>query len=185
MLKSISNKASLNTILLIVFSLAISFSAYSQNFLSENLLKKGSTAPNFNLKTSNGKQIKLSDYKGKTLILDFWYVGCKPCVKAYLDIKSLENELGKDKFVILGMNPISRKNKIKRYIKKGKYNDIAIICSDSIKNQYKIRAYPTIYIINKQGKIAFATAGYSSIFKSDIKRIILGESKKNSFRKFL
>ena len=174
-------------LLLNLFLLFYQNTVFSQNYFEKCLLQKDSIAPNFDLITTSGDSVHLSDYKGKIVVLDFWYVGCKPCVKAYNDIKAIENELGKNNFVILGMNPITRKNKIIRYIKKGKYADKTIICSKSIKNQYRIKAYPTIYVINKQGKIAIATAGYYSDLKSKIKKVIIDESKnkKGSMRKFL
>ena len=162
--------------MLILFELTITESVYSQNFLSKTLLQKGVVAPEFNLKTSAGDSIELSDYKGKIVILDFWYVGCRPCVKAYQDIKALEEELSKDKFVVIGMNPITRKNKINRYIRKGKYADKVVLCSKEIITAYQVSAYPTIYIINKNGNIAFSTAGYSVNFKDQIKKAILKES---------
>jgi len=158
---------------------------YSQNYFEKSLLKKDSIAPSFNLLTTSGDSIHLSDYKGKVVILDFWYVGCNPCVKAYKDIKTLEEKLGKDKFVVIGMNPITRRKKIVRYIKKGKYNDLVAVCSKTIKEQYKVKAYPTIYVINKQGKIALATAGYYSELKIKIEKAVIEESKKGSVRKFL
>jgi peroxiredoxin len=171
-----------------VFLIFILFSVnilYSQNYLEKNLLKKDNIAPVFSLLTASGDSINLSDYKGKVVILDFWYVGCSPCVKAYRDIKALEEKLGKDKFVIIGMNPVTRKNKILRYIKKGKYNDTVAICSKTIRDQYKVKAYPTIYVISKQGKIALATAGYYNELKSKIEKVVKEESKKGGVKIFL
>lgn len=161
------------------------FSSYSQNYFENSLLHKDSIAPNFNLVSTSGDSIHLSDYKGKIIILDFWYVGCRPCIKAYNDLKALEKELGKEQFVIIGMNPVTRKRKIKRYIKKGKYSDIVTICSKEIKNQYRVKAYPTIYVIDKQGKIALATAGYYDNLKNKLKNTIIEKSIKDGVRKFL
>jgi len=158
---------------------------YSQNYLETNLLQKDSIAPNFSLITAFGDSIHLSDYKGKIVILDFWYVGCSPCVKAYREIKTLEEKLGKNKFVVIGMNPVTRKNKIVRYIKKGKYNDMVAICSKTIRDRYKVKAYPTIYVIDKQGKIALATAGYYDDLKIKIEECVIEESEKSGVRKFL
>ena len=158
---------------------------YSQNYLETNLLQKDGIAPNFSLITASGDSIRLSDYKGKIVILDFWYVGCSPCVKAYRDIKTLEEKLGKNKFIIIGMNPITRERKINRYIKKGEYSDIVTICSKKIKNQYQVKSYPTIYVIDKQGKIALATAGYYDDLKIKIEECVIEESERSGVRKFL
>jgi len=166
---------------LLIFTVNI---AFSQNYFEASLLQKDSIAPDFELITLDGDSIHLSDYKGKVVILDFWYVGCRPCLKAYMDIKALEEELGANKFVVLGMNPVTRIKKIKRYIKKGKYDDMVVICSKEVKNNYKIKAYPTIYVIDKQGKIVLATAGYYSNLKENLRKVILEESNKGGVRKF-
>lgn len=157
--------------------------ALCQNYISKGLVEVGAEAPDFSLISTTGDSIHLSDYVGKIVILDFWYVGCRPCIKAYWDIDSLKLELGAENFVVIGMNPINRKNKINRFKKKYNYKDITAVCrKTSIKNDYRISAYPTIYIIDKQGKIAFASAGYYDELKNKM-RDILKQNIPN--RKFL
>ncbi len=135
-------------------------------FMSKDLLEIGSVAPDFQLYSADNELIKLSDFQGKVVLLDFWYVGCKPCIKAYKDIDSLKQVLGKNQFEILGMNPINRKAQINRYIQKYQYNERTVLCSEEIEQAYKIRAYPCVYLIDKQGKIVFASAGYYQDFAS-------------------
>jgi peroxiredoxin len=162
-------------------------SSNAQNYISQGLLKVGTAAPNFKLISSNGDSVNLSDYKGEFVLLDFWYVGCKPCIKAYWDIDSLKQELGNKRFVVLGMNAINRSNKINRFKDKYNYKDEVAICrKTSIIDDYKISAYPTIYIVNKEGKIVFASAGYYSDLKKKIREVIIDKSNNNTpRRKFL
>ena len=80
------------------------------------------------------------------------------------------------------MNPINRKNKINKFKRKHNYKDITTICrKTSIKNDYKISAYPTIYIIDQQGKIAFASAGYYSELKSKMRDVLKQKIPKRRF----
>ncbi len=167
-----------NIILIMVLLLSFNSNppSISQDFMSNNMLEKGTIAPKFELLNSDNASIKLSDYKGKVVLLDFWYVGCKPCIKVYADIQNIQKELGKENFVVLGMNPFNRKSQINRYKKKYNYSDMALICTDKVKDAYKVRAYPSIYLIDKDGKIAFASAGYYAEFreklKAEIKKIM-------------
>ena len=151
----------------------ISIESYAQSYLSKGLLKVDTKAPSFELISSNGDSIRLSDYRGKMVLLDFWYVGCKPCIKAFWDIDSLKQELGKNSFVVIGMNPINRKGKINKFKNKYKYTDKVAVCrKTSIVEDYKISAYPTIYIIDREGNIAFASAGYYKDLKKKIRGIL-------------
>jgi peroxiredoxin len=171
---------------LFLFINLISIKTTAQNYISEGLLKVGTKAPSFELISSNGDNIKLSDYRTKIVLLDFWYVGCKPCIKAFWDIDSLKQELGENSFVVVGMNPINRKGKINKFKDKYKYNDKVVVCrKTSIVEDYNINVYPTIYIIDREGKIAFASAGYYKDLKKKIREVIIDKSNNTSRRKFL
>ncbi|WP_290368979.1 redoxin domain-containing protein, partial [Peribacillus frigoritolerans] len=50
-------------------------------------LKIGAKAPNFSLKTLDGKQVELSDYEGKKVMLNFWATWCPPCKKEMPDME--------------------------------------------------------------------------------------------------
>ncbi len=151
---------------------------YQQNkhdFISSNLLKNGTPAPYFEGESIDGRTISFSDYRGKIVLLDWWYVGCKPCIKSMRDIQLIQDKLGKDAFVILGMNPISKARAIKRFIRKYNYNHTVLMPESKIKDAYKIRAYPSIYIIGKNGRIIYAKAGYSPDFAPEMEQIIVKE----------
>src|SRR6266446_6959288 len=69
-------------------------------------LQAGSTAPNFTLTTPGGKRISLSDYRGKHVMLNFWYATCPGCLTEIPRIQKFyatQHTAGKDA-VILGMN---------------------------------------------------------------------------------
>lgn len=142
------------------------------DFISANLLKVGTPAPYFEGINIDGETIKFFDYKGKLILLDWWYVGCKPCIKSMNDIQKIHDELGQDSFTIIGMNPISRRSAIKRFERKHNYNHEVLIPNSNIKDAYKIRAYPTLYLIGRDGKILFARAGYSAEFTTELKQLI-------------
>ena len=60
------------------------------------------TFTNTILKLNNNKAVKISDFKGKVMLLDFWYLSCYPCLKAIPDLIKLQKEF-KDDLVIIGM----------------------------------------------------------------------------------
>ncbi len=70
-----------------------------------NRLKRiGKTAPEIEGKDVEGKTIRLSDMKGKVVLVDFWATWCPPCLEAFPELKALHAKYQKDGFEILGVN---------------------------------------------------------------------------------
>ena len=118
-----------------------------------NLLKK------VELSDLNGSPIDLSDYKGKTVFLNFWATWCKPCIREMPSIESalniLENE--DDEFVFLAASD-EELEKIKKFAKKRpfKFKYVKL----NIAFEYlDILVVPTTYIINPKGKLIIVEEG--------------------------
>jgi peroxiredoxin len=125
-----------------------------------NALANGSTqigmAPvNFTAKTCAGNTVNFpSDFKGKYVLLDFWFIGCKPCVEEirnhYIDIY---RKYGGKNFEIIGIAD-NLPQELDNFIKKQGINWIIIPDEQSaIQIKYNITHYPTLYLINPEGKI--------------------------------
>ncbi len=174
-----SNRHQLQLLILMFITFAINSSlggeAITQevrpNFISANLLKAGTKAPLFTLRSSTKLTISLNKYKGKVILLDWWYIGCSPCIKAHKDLMLLKQQYG-DSLVILGMNPINRHGQINRFKRKHNYTDTVLMATKEVKKAYKIRAFPTIYLINKEGYISYSTAGYYQNLRGELQSAI-------------
>ena len=117
----------------------------------------GADAYDFEQNDVNGKPVKLSDFKGKYVLIDFWASWCKPCrqenpnvVKAY--------QAYKDKnFEILGVSLDSDKNNWLKAIKDDGLTWTNVSDLKGWKNEvgelYAIKAVPTNYLISPEGKI--------------------------------
>jgi len=161
---------------LIIWSLAIvamltaAYVIYTKNNKSEALQSKGSIsagnpsqtsgsntviAPDFKLKDLDGKDVKLSDYKGKVVILNFWAVWCKYCIEEMPDLNALNKELLKDnEAVILAVNVQEPIDKVKNYLKTNNIDLKVLLDSDgSISQTYGVEGYPTTFVINKDGSL--------------------------------
>ena len=141
--------------------------------LNRNMLKPGDNAPDFTLKDSDGKTINLSDYQGKLVLLDFWYAACKPCIKASFHLEALQKKYANRGLVVLGMNTMDKADKIRRHNKKHKVTYNSVLCPRSIKEIYKIRSYPSFYLIDQNGVIVFSTSGYYAGLEKDLELAIL------------
>lgn len=146
----------------------------------EKLLAKGLKAPAFSgTDFATGKKIKLADYKNKIVLLDFWYMDCPWCIKAMPLIEKVRDEYDKRGLVVLGINSFdtsqTQKQQLPQFIQINKNTYPTILTSHSTDKLYNVNGYPTFYLIDKKGKIAYSQRGYcdkmDSIFGAEINKI--------------
>ncbi|MBL3640877.1 MULTISPECIES: TlpA disulfide reductase family protein [Bacillaceae] len=118
-------------------------------------LKIGAKAPDFSLKTLDGKQVELSDYEGKKVMLNFWATWCPPCKKEMPDMEKYTQQAGDD-VVVLAVN-IDPENDVQAFVEDNGITFTIPLDSQSAKNpvneRYKILSIPTTYFIDKKGII--------------------------------
>ncbi len=145
----------------IIFTLVISITAFSNNKI----------APNFNLTDLNGKQVKLSDYKGKVVFLNFWATWCPPCKREIPDFIELQKKYSNQGFTFIGI-ALDDYQSVVRFAKDHKINYPVVIGDENLVKQYgNIRGIPTSFLISKDGKIVQRYEGYRTkeVFEKDIK----------------
>jgi cytochrome c biogenesis protein CcmG/thiol:disulfide interchange protein DsbE len=121
----------------------------------------------FSLPTTDGKVIKLSDYKGKIVLIDFWATWCGPCKRGIPDLIALKKKYGNKGFEVIGISlDTDTKEEVVPFIKKYGINYPVAYGNQSVYQQYGgIRAIPTSFIIDKQGKII---ANYEGLVTQDV-----------------
>lgn len=115
----------------------------------------------FTLYDQYGKEHKLSDYKGKTVFLNFWATWCPPCKEEMPYIEELYKEYNKNnsEVVILGvaspnLGKEGSKEHITEFLKEEGYTFPVVMDNDgSLVYQYGINAFPSTFIIDKEGYV--------------------------------
>jgi peroxiredoxin len=125
---------------------------YQKN-LTANRLKPGTKAPEFEVETLDGKNIKLSDFKGKYVFIDFWGSWCGPCKGEIPNIKKLVGDIPASQLQVIGLAK-DKEETLKAYINEAKINYPNAIANDELLATYGISSYPTTYLINPNGIIA-------------------------------
>lgn len=118
-------------------------------------------APDFTLTDQYGKQHKLSDFKGKTVFLNFWATWCGPCRSEMPEIQALYEKYGKNEkdLIVLGVAGPNQGNEgstasIKKFLKDNRYTfPVVMDESGDVFAEYGIRAFPTTFMIDKEGNI--------------------------------
>ena len=133
-------------------------------------LKKGDIPPDFTLTSLDGKEVTLSELRGKKVILNFWNTWCPPCKAEMPHMQSYYKEQGKDGDVeILAVNLTAGERDVTADAKintvmtfKNSYAltfPILIDAKSALEKKYQILAIPTTYFIDSKGKIQHVIEG--------------------------
>ena len=141
---------------------------YSKESASNDQKEELKPLPSIELKDYTGKTVNLSDYKGKVILLDFWYSTCKPCIKAAPFVEALIEKHGKDKFVVIGMNPVDNQQGIQRYYEKRAMSYTTLLCTKKLKRKLDVQSYPSFILVNQNGEIELHKAGFSEMGMREI-----------------
>jgi thiol-disulfide isomerase/thioredoxin len=142
----------------------------------------GKMAPDFHLTDITGKQHRLSDYRGKDVMLVFWATWCGPCIMEMPSLIELRKTTDEDKLAMLAISYITPPNtteKVKSMVEQRKlnYTVISVDISNVSAPYNQVRGIPCSIFIDPEGKIKLATVGVLSL--DAIKAILQAEWPKN------
>lgn len=120
-------------------------------------IQQGNLAPDFELKTLDGQSMKLSDLRGKRVIVNLWATWCPPCRAEMPDMQSFY-EANKDKgIVILGVNLTTSEKQpenIGKFINEfGITFPVVLDAESHVSDRYQVTSIPTSYMIDSRGVI--------------------------------
>ncbi|WP_042456727.1 peroxiredoxin family protein [Neobacillus dielmonensis] len=109
-------------------------------------------APDFELKTLTGETVKLSNLKGKKVMINFWATWCPPCKAEMPDMEKFHQEVGDD-ITILAIN-IDPQYDVQAFVDEYKLTFPVLLDSDdTVNTKYKILSIPTSYFVDSKGVI--------------------------------
>jgi peroxiredoxin len=114
-------------------------------------------APNFTLTDSDGAKVKLADYHGKVVLLNFWATWCGPCQIEIPWFKEFEQQYKSKGFEVVGVSMDEDGwSAVKPYMAEHKLNYRILLGDDSVSQLYGgLDALPTTFIIDRDGRFAF------------------------------
>ena len=117
-------------------------------------LSPGDQAPEFSLKTMNGKQVALSDFKGKVVVIGMFHI-CVPCMNQAMEFNKVRKQMSEDQVVVLGINTNGdSKEAVAQYLSKFPEKVGFPYLIDTVKGVYKSysqRDMPTVLIVDQKG----------------------------------
>ena len=130
-------------------------------------------APDFSLPDLEGKTVRLSDFKGKWVVLDFWGSWCGWCVKGFPALKKAYEKYG-DKIVVIGIDCNETEDAWRAGVKKYDLPWINVYNGEdrAIYDAYGITGFPTKAIINPEGKFVDLTTGEDPSFFNRLAKFV-------------
>jgi cytochrome c biogenesis protein CcmG/thiol:disulfide interchange protein DsbE len=120
---------------------------------------EGVLAPDLSVTTLDGQAVKLSDFKGRRVVVDFWATWCPPCVKEIPHFIRLRHEVPADQLVLLGISDEDA-DTLKSFVKKHGVN-YPIASADGLPAPYgDVTSIPTTFFIDRHGVIQKVMVGY-------------------------
>ncbi len=138
---------------------------------------KGQPAPDFDLQSLDGKNMKLSDFRGKAVLLNFWATWCGPCKIEMPWFVELQKEYGPQGFQIVGvaMDEDASSEDIAKFTKELGVNYPILLGKDSVGQSYGgVGVLPTTFFIDREGKLVAREFGLQSrsVFVDHIKEAL-------------
>jgi peroxiredoxin len=121
----------------------------------------GDLAPDFELSTPAGEKVRLSALKGTVVVLDFWGTWCLPCKKASPELQKLTDAYKEKGVKVFGLAVRETNNeKPIAYMKDNSYTYGLLLKADEVAKLFRVKVYPSYFVIAKDGEIALMTGGY-------------------------
>ena len=130
------------------------------------------TLPDFTFKTLDGKTIKLSDFKGKVVLLNFWATWCPPC-KEEMPIFEREYKRCKDAGLeVLAVNMDTSQSSLEKFLRENNYSFKIVKPTQEVEKELKLMGFPTSYLLDKEGKIYRIKLGVYKELEKDLKELL-------------
>jgi cytochrome c biogenesis protein CcmG/thiol:disulfide interchange protein DsbE len=132
----------------------------------------GKPAPDFELETLDGKKVKLSDYRGKAVLLNFWATWCQPCKIEMPWLIEFQDKYRDQGFAIVGVAmEDTEKPEIEKFLKEMGVNYVVLLGKESVGESYGgVLGLPTTFYIGRDGTIVEQHAGLKG--KPEIEALI-------------
>lgn len=121
---------------------------------------QGQARYDFTLKDMNGGSVRLADYKGKVVLLNFWATWCGPCRSEIPELVRLADEHKDDGFAVIGVSIDDTPEQLRAFAQEMKMNYPSLLMIEDLDNAFgPMWALPTTFIIDRHGSICLKHMG--------------------------
>jgi len=123
-------------------------------------VNKGDRAPDFTLADLDGNQVSLSDFRAKTVFLNFWATWCPPCRAEMPEMEAVYHEYKDKDVVMIGVDIRETEGTVCKFVQENGYSWIFLLdTSGTVAADYEIKSIPSSFFLDKEGIIRAVRVG--------------------------
>jgi thiol-disulfide isomerase/thioredoxin len=131
----------------------------------------GQAAADWETSDLAGKPHAMKDYRGKVVLLDFWYRGCGYCIRAMPQMMQIADDFRDQPVAVLGMN-IDRDEKNAQFVADQMKLNYPVLKAQELPGKYLVRGYPTLIVVDQEGKVADVHVGCSKWLRAEVSKSV-------------
>ncbi len=134
-------------------------------------------APDFTLKSSTGKNLQLSDFRGQVLLINFWATWCGPCRQEMPKLNDIHKRYKRAGVAVWGVNVEDDSNLADTFLSNNPVDfPVLYDVTSKVSELYNVDAMPTTVIVDRDGKMRYLhrgyKPGYEDIYRKQIKALL-------------
>jgi peroxiredoxin len=138
---------------------------------------KQSGAPDFTLKSNAGENLRLSEYRGEVVLINFWASWCGPCRQEMPLLSELHDKYHALGFTVLGVNVEADTRKARKLLEEQPVSFPVVFDSDSVvSKQYNVVAMPSTVLVDRDGNLRYLHKGYKpgleNVYQQQVRDLI-------------
>ena len=156
---------------------SVTLADWQQPELSYNLtaFDRKIEARDFELMNMDEEKVKLSDYQGKVVLLNFWATWCPPCIREMPSMDRLHKKIANENFKVLAVNQMEDIDQVFAFT--GQFEDepgfeILFDTTSKVSQSYVVRGLPTTYLIDKEGNVRYSAIGGREFDHPEVIKIV-------------
>ena len=133
------------------------------------------TAPDFTLRSADGRNVRLDELRGQVVLVNFWATWCGPCREEMPHLDTLYQKYRKSGFVLLGVNVDDDPHTaLATAAKLGVSFPVLLDTDKKVSKLYDLNTMPSTIVIDRDGKMRFLHRGYRAGTEGDYEQQIRG-----------